>query len=220
MNISVSQHGDVAVIQWQDGENRINRDSLQRLNDILDELEGRDGPLAVVLTGEGKFFCNGLDLARFGNDEPEFLYTLGELKRFIGRLLVFPAYTVAALNGHTFAGGALISCGFDARIMREDRGYWCMNEAAIGLVLDNQLWSILENRLPRATAVKASITAYRYNGADALRYGIADALASEDDLLPAAIAEAQQYAGYNREIMRSHKKRAHGQEAEYLGFGQ
>ena len=132
MDISVQQRGAVAVLTWNEGENRVNLDSLGRLNEILDELERLEGPLGIVLTGQGKFFCNGLDLERFGSNPSEFGATLSELNRTIGRLLVFPAYSVAALNGHTFAAGALISCAFDYRVMRADRGYWCMNEAEIG----------------------------------------------------------------------------------------
>ena len=78
---------------WNDGENRVNLDSLARLNQLLDELERVEGPLSVVLTGSGKFFCTGLDLARFADKRDEFVETLHALERTIGRLLVFPAYT-------------------------------------------------------------------------------------------------------------------------------
>jgi len=60
--------------------------------------------------------------------------------------------------------------------MREDRGYWCMNEAEIGLALDERLWSILTNRLPRATATIAASTARRFSGPDALHFGIVEAV--------------------------------------------
>jgi enoyl-CoA hydratase/carnithine racemase len=120
MDISVLHEGPVAVLTWDAGENRINLDSLVSLNAILDELEAVDGPLSIVLTGKGKFFSNGLDLERFGDEPNEFAATLHELERTIGRLLVFPAYTVAALNGHAFAGGALMACAFDYRVMREE----------------------------------------------------------------------------------------------------
>lgn len=218
MDISVQQQGSVAVITWNEGENRINLDSLGRLNEILDELESTDGSLGVVLTGQGKFFCNGLDLERFGQKMDEFGETIRLLNRTIGRLLLFPAYSVAALNGHTFAGGALISCGFDERIMREDRGFWCMNEAEIGLALDDRLWRILENRLPRATATKAALTAYRFNAVEAQQWGIVQDIASEAEVLTKAVALAEKYASLNRKTLVTHKQLAHGDAAEFLGY--
>ena len=218
MDISVSQQGSVAVVTWNEGENRINLDSLGRINVILDELETIDGPLSVVLTGVGKFFSNGLDLERFGAVPDEFAATLHELERTIGRLLVFPAYTVAAVNGHAFAGGALISCAFDYRVMREDRGFWCMNEAEIGLSLDERLWSILTNRLPKATAVLAATTARRFPAPDALRMGIIEEMASEDELLTRAIDVAERMSSLDRPTLARHKLLAHGAEAALLGF--
>jgi enoyl-CoA hydratase/carnithine racemase len=218
MDISVAQVGSVAVLTWNEGENRINADSLGRLNALLDELESIEGPLAVVLTGNGKFFCNGLDLERFGNKPDEFTTTLHELERTIGRLLVFPTYTVAAINGHAFAGGALVSCAFDYRVMREDRGYWCMNEAEIGLALDERLWSILTNRLPRATAITAASTARRFSGPDAVRFGIVDAAAPEHDVLTNALAVAETFSTLDRATLAAHKWLAHGTEATFLGF--
>jgi enoyl-CoA hydratase/carnithine racemase len=218
MDISVTQQGSVAVVTWNEGENRINLDSLGRINVILDELETIDGPLSVVLTGVGKFFSNGLDLERFGAVPDEFAATLHELERTIGRLLVFPAYCVAAVNGHAFAGGALISCAFDYRIMREDRGFWCMNEAEIGLALDERLWSILTNRLPKATAVVAATTARRFPAPDALRMGIIEEMASEDELLTRAIDVAERMSSLDRTTLARHKALAHGAEAALLGF--
>lgn len=218
MDISVTHEGSVALLKWNEGENRINLDSLGRINEILDELESIEGPLSLVLTGAGKFFCNGLDLERFGDKREEFVETLHVLEQTIGRLLLFPAYTVAAINGHVFAGGALISCAFDYRVMREDRGYWCMNEAEIGLALDERLWSILANRLPRSTAIVAATTARRFSGPDALRFGIVEAVAGEDAVLSHAIGVAESMATLDRPTLAVHKRLIHGAEAAHLGF--
>jgi len=218
MDISVTHEGPVAIIKWNEGENRVNLDSLGRLNEILDELSTIEGPLAIVLTGSGKFFCNGLDLERFSNKPSEFLATLEELNRFIGRLMVYPAYTVAALNGHTFAAGALISCGFDYRVMRADRGFWCMNEIEIGLQLNANLWAILEHRLPRPAAITAALTAHRYSGQDAHAHGIVEAATAEDEVLGHAVGVADRYATLNREVLAIHKELIHGAQARALGY--
>lgn len=218
MDITLTREGAVAVLTWDAGENRINLDSLARLNELLDEIERIEGPLSVVLTGSGKFFCNGLDLERFADKRDEFVATLHALEQTIGRLLVFPAYTVAAINGHAFAGGALISCAFDYRVMREDRGYWCMNEAEIGLALDERLWSILTNRLPRATAIAAVSTARRFTGPDALGFAIVEAVVSESEVLSQALTIGASMATLDRPTLGVHKRLAHGAEAEYLGY--
>jgi enoyl-CoA hydratase/carnithine racemase len=125
---------------------------------------------------------------------------------------------VAALNGHTFAAGALISCAFDYRVMRSDRGYWCMNEAEIGLALDARLWSILTNRLARPTAILAATTAHRFSGPDAHAYGIVESVVGEHEVLDHAIGVAERYATLDRKILGEHKRLIHGDEARLLGF--
>lgn len=216
--MTVSREGDVALVTWRDGENRVNLDSLRRWNDVLDELELVTGPLALVVTGEGRFFCNGLDLERFAENPTEFASTLAELKRTIARLMVFPRYCVAALNGHTFAGGALLSCAFDVRVMRLDRGYWCMNEAEIGLALDEDLLAILTHRYSSATAWEAAMTARRYPAPAALGAGIVEHAVAEDEVLARALEIAQRFASLDSRTLGHHKRLAHGSLAAQLGY--
>ena len=101
--------------------------------------------------------------------------------------------------------------------MREDRGYWCMNEAEIGLPLDEQLFSILSHRLPAATATRAALTAERFSAPEALAAGIIEATASETDVVTHAIALAERYANLDRKILAHHKVLIHGEEAAFLG---
>jgi Delta3-Delta2-enoyl-CoA isomerase len=216
--ISLGREGDVSVIQWSDGENRIHRDSLATLHQLLDEVEARQGPRALVLTGEGKFFSNGLDLERVGDDMEELMANIGLLKVLIGRLLVFPMWTVAAINGHCFAGGALLSTAFDERVMRADRGFWCMSEAAIGLRVDDDLWGILAHRLPKATVAKAVITSHRFGGVEAQQWGIVESTAPELEVLSRALELAQGQSGLQTEMVKFHKRKAHGAQAALLGF--
>jgi enoyl-CoA hydratase/carnithine racemase len=218
MDITLTREGDVALLTWKEGENRINHDSLSRLHEILDELETIDGPLALVLTGDGKFFSNGLDLGRFEPFSDEYYSTLTELRRTVGRLLIFPAYSVAAINGHAFAGGALVSLGFDYRVMREDRGFWCMNEVAIGLAVDAELWPILTNRLPRATAIYAVTTAHRFDAPEALARGIVEEIVPGDVVLQRAIDVAQEASSIDKKALRYQKRVVYGDVAKQLGF--
>jgi enoyl-CoA hydratase/carnithine racemase len=53
----------------------------------------------------------------------------------LGRLLCFPVPTIAAINGHAFAGGFMLAFAHDYRIMRTDRGFLCLPEIDLGMGL-------------------------------------------------------------------------------------
>jgi enoyl-CoA hydratase/carnithine racemase len=125
---------------------------------------------------------------------------------------------VAAINGHAFAGGAMLTCGFDHRVMREDRGYWCLNEAEIGLPLTEQMAACVLGRLPRATALEAMLTARRYAGPDALAGGIVDELADDAHVLDRAVERAATVAGKDRGVVTRHKRVALGGVAAACGW--
>jgi enoyl-CoA hydratase/carnithine racemase len=218
MDISLSFESSVAVIRWNDGENRINLDSLGRLNEILDELDRIDGPLAIVLTGTGKFFSNGLDLDRFASAPDEFVATATALHRLFGRLVIYPAYTVAAINGHAFAGGAMLSCTTDLRVMREDRGFWCLNEVELGLPLTDEMAALVMGRLPGSAAREAMLTARRFSATDALAAGIVEVVVPEADVVATAIARAGEVAFKDRKVIAIHKRQAFADVARKTGF--
>jgi enoyl-CoA hydratase/carnithine racemase len=197
--------GPVRVVHWDDGENRFQGESMAAWHAVLDELEAVDGPLAVVAVGTGKFFSNGLDL-EWISSAPDASAFMGEVHRLLGRMLVFPAYTVAALNGHTFAAGAMLSSAFDHRIMRADRGYWCLPEVDLGLPLTPEMTATVTARLPAPAAADAMLTGRRYDANAALGIGIIDAIAPEAELLDRAIEAATVMAAKNRGVIADHKR--------------
>jgi enoyl-CoA hydratase/carnithine racemase len=218
MGLDVERDGDVLVATWRDGDNRINLDSLGALEAMCERVERTEGPIGLVLTGEGKFFSNGLDLDRFANDPTEFGATATHLHALLGRLMVLPAYAVAAINGHAFAGGAMLTCGFDHRVMREDRGYWCLNEAEIGLPLTEQMAACVMGRLPKASAMEAMLTARRYSGPEAKAAGIVEELAGEGEVLARAVDRAAMVATKDRRVIIEHKRIAFGAVAAACGW--
>ena len=89
---------------------------------LLDELEPIEGPFALVTTGAGKFYSNGLDLDWVLGEGATDAAFLSDVERLLLRILDLPAITVAAVNGHAFAAGAMLATAHDVVIMREDRG--------------------------------------------------------------------------------------------------
>jgi enoyl-CoA hydratase/carnithine racemase len=218
MSLEMDQRGAVAILRWNDGENRVNTDSMAEWHAALDQLEAVEGPLALVATGTGKFFSNGLDLDRFAADPDEMPPAITGFKLLLGRLLLFPAYTVAAINGHAFAAGAMISCCFDARVMRSDRGYFCFPEVDIALPFDEALTAAVSARLPAEAVQDAMITGRRYTAEEALALGVVTDTADEARLLHLAIALAEPIAGKDRNVIGEHKRLLFGAAARTCGY--
>ena len=195
--VELTREGDVFVLTMVDEDNRFHGESVGEWHAALDEVEASTGPAALVTTGTGKFYSNGFALERLIEDG-----TIGEVipdaLRLFARLLRLPVFTVAALNGHAFAAGAMIAMAHDARVMREDRGYWCLPEADMGVPLAPGMTAIIKAKLPIATAHAAVLTAQRWGGADAVAAGIVDEAVAEDRVLPRAIELAQARAATDR----------------------
>ncbi len=219
MSVEMDQRGAVAILRWNDGENRVNTDSMAEWHAALDQLDTIEGPLALVAVGSGRFFSNGLDLDRFRDDADEAAAAISAFKLLLGRLLLFPAYTVAAINGHAFAAGAMISCCFDARVMRSDRGYFCFPEVDIALPFDAALTAAVSARLPAEAVQDAMITGRRYTAEEALALGIVTDSSDEARLLDLAIALAEPIAGKDRRVIGEHKRLLFGAAAAACGYG-
>jgi enoyl-CoA hydratase/carnithine racemase len=217
--VGVGWRDHVAVLRWSDGENRFNRASVDALNAALDEVEATagDGPLAVVLTGAGKFWSNGLDLDWMSTAGPEAGRVVDDVHALFGRLLLFPAITVAALNGHAFAGGAMLAAAHDFAVMREDRGYWCVPEADLGLPFTPAMNAVLRTKLPRRASHEAMLTGRRYPAAEALAAGIVHRTAPEAEVLDSAVALGAELATKGRQVIASYKQMNHGDAAAICG---
>src|SRR4051812_33691258 len=148
--VVVEQREDVRVLHMTAGENRFNPAFLDAADAALDAVEAADGPATLVLTGEGKFFSNGLDLDWMGSAAPGGVEeVVARVHGLLGRLLAFPVGTVAAINGHVFAAGAMLALACDQRVMRADRGFFCLPEADIGIPFTPGMSALIAGRLPQ-----------------------------------------------------------------------
>jgi len=197
MTFELARHDDVFVLTMNVDDNRFNPGSLALISEALDTVEHHPGPAALVTTGTGKYYSNGLDLEKAMN--PDYDWGIAEIARstqeLLARTLAFPRPTIAAINGHCMAAGAMWSLAHDFRIMRADRGFWGLPEVDIRIPFTAGMAALIQSRLDRQVAHQAMTTAYRFGGEEAFQVGIVDAAAAEDDLLSQAIARAQALAG-------------------------
>jgi Delta3-Delta2-enoyl-CoA isomerase len=209
--LHTTQHGHVFVLQMTSDENRLNPTMVAAINTALDTVDLTDGPAAVVVTGTGKFFSNGLDLDWMGNATPdEAEASVQAVQDLLSRVLTSPVAIVAAINGHVFAAGAMLALACDARVMREDRGFFCLPEVDINIPFTPGMSALIQSVLPAAVAREAMLTGRRYGGKEALQYGIVSAIASEDQVLTEAICRAELLSTKNRRVVGQIKTEMYG----------
>ena len=203
--IELEQRGPVWVLHYQSGENRFNEEFVGEVNSALDRVEDSGFPTALVTTGAGKFYSNGLDLEWLGSvSDPDGF--MEQVHRLLVRVLTFPAVTVAAVNGHAFAAGAMLATAHDFMVMRSDRGYWCLPEVDLGLPLTPTMHAVVSARLSSFTLHEALTTGKRYDSAAAVGAHIAHDSAVEADVVSKAVTLATELSGKNQHVVATHKQ--------------
>ena len=190
---SLSRDGDVFVLDLGSDENRFTPEWLDDVQRRLDEVESAT-PRALVTTATGKFFSNGLDLDGLAQDPSGLAPYVRQVHGLFSRVLAFPAPTVAALQGHVFAAGAMLALAHDWRVMRADRGFFCLPEVDIHIPFTPGMDALIRCKLTPATAVEAMTTGRRYGGSDALAAGLVDEAVAESEVLPRAIERVRDLA--------------------------
>jgi Delta3-Delta2-enoyl-CoA isomerase len=177
---------DIAVLSLGDDENRFSPDWLATVNGFLDRIESGEAK-ALVTTGDGKFYSNGLDLDWLVAHSDQRDWYIDQVQQLLARVLVAPVPTVAAVNGHAFGAGAMLGIAHDFRIMRVDRGYYCFPEVDIRIPFTDGMAALIQAKLTPRAAVASMTTGRRFGGTEAVEFGIVDATADEGAVTAAAV---------------------------------
>ena len=176
-----------AELDESNPENRFRLEWLDEVERLLAEVSA-DPKRPLVLTATGKFFTNGLDTDHIFAAPDQLPAYLDRVHALYATILTLPVPTVAAVNGHAFGAGAMLALCADHLVMRTERGFWSLPEAALNMPFTRGMSTLLRTRLTDRTATEAMYTSRRYGAADAVAAGIVDE-AVEADRLTAAAAE-------------------------------
>jgi enoyl-CoA hydratase/carnithine racemase len=213
--VEVQQSGEELLIVLGD-EGKFNPGSLGQVNAALDQLLATPAIKRLVITGEDRIFAQGLDLAYLGSVDGEQAFNfVHDCMAMIGRLLTAPVPVVSAVNGHAFGLGAMIMLASDFRVMRNDRGFFCLPEVDLNMVLIPSMNALVCGKLSPSLVRDALLGGARIGGEQALQRGLVDVCCEQSALLSearnlAAAMEAKDRAtltglkqGINREILRA-----------------
>ncbi|ELT92626.1 hypothetical protein CAPTEDRAFT_226218 [Capitella teleta] len=203
---------DIAILTMQMGENRFNEHFFNEIGSKLDQVEKNANCRILITTGSDRFFSNGLDLDYVSTLDADGVreYSL-KVKHLMYRILTFPLLTIAAINGHAFAGGAFLAMSHDYQVMNTCRGWWCLNEVLIGIPFNYFFRELAKAKLPTPAYHQATVLGRRFTGGEALQAGIVSRVVA-GPVLPQTLMLAREVYpkdGYDRQTLRGFKESAY-----------
>ena len=216
--IRVELHEGVADVRM------VRTDKMNALDDAMftalvetgERLKSRSGLRAVVLSGEGRAFCAGLDMGNFAKmasgerrggsglvDSPR---TAGGANRAQQAVMVWreiPVPVIAAVHGVAFGGGFQLTLGADMRFVAPDAKLAVL-EIKWGLVPDMAGLVLMRGLLRDDVARELTYTGRVFTGQEALGLGLATRVC--DDPRAEALALAKEIAGKNPQAIRGAKR--------------
>ncbi len=196
MSWTIERRSRVAVVTMTTNlVNAQNRAFFADLHDAFDRLE-RDHPDSpVVLTGAGTRFSAGLDLGEhfplFAGDPAAVASWFRDYRATNMRLFTYPRPTVAAVNGHAFAGGLITAAVCDHRIAVADGARFGLNEVPIGIPMPAVYVRMLAYAWGEPVAARACLLGEIFSAERAHALGMVHELTPAEELLDRSVAVAE-----------------------------
>ena len=205
-SVRYSLQDGIATICIDDGKrNALAPQVLRQIYAAFDRAEADDA--IVILTGREGVFSAGFDLKVMKRGGME---AIGMLKAGYGlpaRILSYPYPVIAACNGHCLAMGVFTMLSADYVIGSRGDFRISANEVAIGMTMPRVAAAMLNHRLNPAAFQRAVTVSQFFDVDSAMDAGFFDELAEPDELMPQALARAEQFRQLDRKAHRVSKRR-------------
>ena len=184
------------------------------LHDALDEIAADDECKVVILTGQGRGFCAGLDLKDWGTPPsvgahahfPAGQTAQGFMANLTQHIRATPQIVVAAVNGAAFGGGFALALACDLRIAGASARF-CSAFIKTGLTgTDIGITYLLPRLIGAARAFDMIVTGRTVDAVEAERMGIVSRVVPDDDLWAESLSLASGVAGYTAHGLRNTKE--------------
>jgi enoyl-CoA hydratase/carnithine racemase len=211
VRIDVADHVATVTLTRADKHNALDRPMFEAIIGAAERLCSEPGVRVVVLHGEGKSFCSGLDLASLISSDAGIDAIIAPLReeppnwfqRTAYDWLRLPVPVIAAIHGNCFGGGLQIALGADIRIARRDARLSVM-EVKWGLIPDMSITRTLPRLVGIDVAKELTFTGRLIDGNEAQRLGLVTRVS--DDPLAAAQELAADIASKSPDAIRGAKR--------------
>jgi enoyl-CoA hydratase len=219
----------IITINRPDKMNALNRQTIEELHDTLAEAENGHDIRSVIITGSGKkAFVAGADIAEFANysiEEGRQLSAIGHFKIF-NFIENFSKPIIAAVNGYALGGGLELAMACHIRVV-SDNARMGLPEVSLGVIPGYGGTQRLAQLVGKGKAFELIVTADTINAQEAYKWGLANHVTTQDELLPKCIAIASRIASQSptaiktaiKVINAGYNNKLNGFEVEIEEFG-
>ncbi len=190
--------------------NAFSDDMRERLFETLSAFGADPDVRCIVITGAGKAFCAGGDIASMAqmqrdDDTGELDSRIAVAAKVINFMRALPKPIIAAVNGAAAGGGMNMALACDIRL-GSDRALFAQSFVKIGLVPDWGGFSFLAQMLGTAKAMELMMTGERVGAREALRLGLLNRLYPADEFTAGVEAFARALAAGPMEALAAIKQ--------------
>lgn len=206
INVSVDER--VSHIYLNRGRsNAIHQQMLDEILQVIESAQKDPAIEGIVLHGKEDFFSAGLDLvALYAYDEAEtrrFWHTFMDVIR---AFIAFDKPAIAAISGHSPAGGCVLAMCCDYRIMVEGDYIIGLNEVPVGIIVPNSIYQLYGFWLGQAAAYRYLLAGRLFKPREALEVGLVDEVVSVKGMRTAAERQLRNYLQHERNTWRQSKR--------------
>jgi enoyl-CoA hydratase len=162
---------------------------------------------AVVITGQGNIFSAGVDLVQALEGGPDyFRHFLPPLRCAFEAVFFYPKPIVAAVNGHAIAGGCVLTCATDRRLMAQGAGRIGITELLVGVPFPVVALEIMRFAAAPQHFERIVYSAATFPPETAVGLGLVDEVVPTDAIIDRAVAAAEALAALGPEAFALTKR--------------
>lgn len=192
--LKISTEANITTVQLDRGTaNALQTGMIKEIIAAFEQLSSNSETRAVVMVGKGNFFSAGLDVIEIeAYDAAQSLEFWNAFSKMIETLLAFPKPFITAINGHSPAGGAILSLTSDFRYMAEGKFRIGLNEVPVGIAVPEPIFDLYANVIGRKNAYQYLLEGKLSLPEEALAVGLVDEVLPQTEVYTRAIAKAAQ----------------------------
>lgn len=198
VELEVFEQGKVALVRLNrpNALNAVNAQLAQDLAKVVHQLDGDEKVRAVILTGKGRAFCAGGDLAEFkaAADPKQFIHDLaGNVHKSVMRIRGMNAPWIVSINGPCFGVGLSLACCCDLRIASTEAKF-SVGFTGVGLSPDSSLLYFLPKIVGLTKATEMTLLNKAFPAEEAFQIGLVSRVIEPNKMEEETLEMAKKFA--------------------------